>query len=231
MLSAVLRLLTPRALSRWAAPAAILGGVLWVPHGVFEMLPPWGTATVYREELGYELITDSPLFVAYSLPGSLALLLTGLGLLGITALPRLPIGRLGRAGLILAYIAVALAVLSFLSVIMLFTPLFIAGLVFGSFFLGAAALTVAIDARRAGVTSRWTAALVILGLMGLCMLPLRLLVNAMAFVPPAAGAAFIGLFGLGWIGLGYALWVGGGSSPATTPATGRPAAPRSSRAP
>ena len=204
-------MMVPRALRRWAAPAAVLGGLLWVPHGVFEMLPPWGAATVYEEETGYARITDTARFVAYSLPGSLALLLTGLGLLGITARLGLPVGR---AGPILTYVAVVLAVLSVVAVIVLFTPLAIAGLILGSFFLGAAAFTVAIGARRAGVTSRWTVALLILGIMGLFMIPLRSLVNALAFLPPIAAAAFIGLFGLGWVGLGYALWLPGGASAA-----------------
>ena len=63
--------------------AAILGGVLWVPYGVFEMLEPWGPAVIYRDDLGYQLVTAPSLFLAYSLPGSLALLLTSLGLLGL----------------------------------------------------------------------------------------------------------------------------------------------------
>ncbi len=48
------------ALARWAGPAGIVGGLLWVPYGVFEMLEPWGTDTVYRDDVGYSVITDTP---------------------------------------------------------------------------------------------------------------------------------------------------------------------------
>lgn len=33
-------------LIRWGGLAATVGGALWVPYGVFEMLEPWGTDTV-----------------------------------------------------------------------------------------------------------------------------------------------------------------------------------------
>ena len=100
--------MAPTTAGRWAGPAAILGGVLWVPYGVFEMLKPWGTDTVYREDVGYELITDTALYRIHSLPGGLALLLTSLGLLGGFALLRQPSGRMGRVGVVLAHVAVAL---------------------------------------------------------------------------------------------------------------------------
>ncbi len=52
--------------------SSALGGVLWIPYGIFEMLQPWGTDTVYRDDVGYEVITNVPLYRLYSLPGSLA---------------------------------------------------------------------------------------------------------------------------------------------------------------
>ncbi|MBM2812890.1 MAG: hypothetical protein HW416_3649 [Chloroflexi bacterium] len=198
-------MMAPRVLSGWAEPAAILGGALWVPHAVFEMLRPWGAAMVYQEERGYDLITNTALFVAYGLPGSLAQLLTSLGLLGIAARLGLPVRRTGKAGLIVANVAVGLGVLSLLGVIVLVAALFAAGLAFGSVFVGAAAFLLGLDAWRTGVASRWAVALLILGLIGLFMLPLRPLVYAVELVPPAAGAAFIGLFGLAWISVGFAL--------------------------
>ncbi len=41
-----------------ASAGMVVGGVLWIVHGVFEMIQPWGAAAVYRPDLGYELITD-----------------------------------------------------------------------------------------------------------------------------------------------------------------------------
>jgi hypothetical protein len=88
-------------LIRWSGLTALLGGVLWVPYGIFEMLEPWGGDVVYRDDVGYSVITNAPLFVAYSLPGSLAVLLTSLGLLGVLALLGASVGRTGRISLVL----------------------------------------------------------------------------------------------------------------------------------
>lgn len=187
------------ASSRWAGPAAVVGGLLWAPYGVFEMLEPWGAAKVYREDVGYALVTDALLFVTYSLPGAVALLLTSSGLLGILALLRPPAGR------ILAYAALALAALSLAGVVALFDPVFTAARIFGTLALGAAAVLASLGARRAGAGSGWTLALLALGLLGLFLLPLWPLVYAVEWLPEAGGAALIALFGTGWVGLGLAL--------------------------
>ncbi len=126
-------------LIRWGRLAAILGGVLWVPYGVFAMLEPWGAGVVYRDDVGYSVITNTPLFVTYSLPGSLALLLTSLAMLGVLAVLGVSAGRIGRIALVLAYVAVVLAVLSLIGVIVLFDPLFTSGRIFGTLALGTAA--------------------------------------------------------------------------------------------
>lgn len=200
--------MTSTVLARWGGLAAILGGLLWVPYGVFEMIEPWGMDTVYRDEMGYSAIVDRRLFIAYSLPGSLALLLTALGLRGIDARHRLSATRIGGIGRILAYVALALGVLSLAGVGALFDPLFTAGRIFGTLALGAAAALAGIAARRVGAPPGWVAALLLLGLLGLLLLPLWPLVYAVGLLPAGAGAAFIVLFGLGWVALGYALWSG-----------------------
>jgi len=197
-------------LIRWDGLAAMVGGALWVPYGVFEMLEPWGVDTVYSDDVGYSLITNTSLFVTYSLPGSLALLLTSLGLLGVVARLGLRAGRIARIGLILTYVAVALAILSLAGVIVLFDPLFTSGRVFGSLALGIATFLVGVDAPRRRAAQGWTAALMALGLAGIFLFPLWPLVYALMWVPEIAGAAFIALFGLGWLAVGYALWPGRG---------------------
>ena len=197
--------------------AAIVGGLLWVPYGVFEMLEPWGAATVYREDVGYELITDAPLFVVYSLPGGLALLLTSLGLLGGLALLGPRAGRARTGGSILASAALALAALGLAGVVVLFDPAFTAARIFGTLALGAAGVLASLSARRAGAGSGWTLALLALGLLGLFLLPLWPLVYAVELVPEAGGAALIALFGTGWVALGHALWSSRGASQAMAP--------------
>ncbi len=157
---------------RWSGTAAMLGGVLWVPYGIFEMLEPWGTDTVYRDDVGYGVITNTSLFVAYSLPGGLALLLTSLGLLGALAVLRQPAGRLGRVARIVTYLAVALALLSLGGAIALFDPVFTAGRIFGTLALGVAAFLAGVAARRRGAAPGWEIALLLLGLVGMFLLPL-----------------------------------------------------------
>ncbi len=192
--------------TRWVGVAAALGGMLWMAYGIFEMLQPWGTDTVYRDDVGYELITDTPLYLLYSLPGSLALLLTALGLLGAFALLRLPAGRFGKAGRILTYVAVVLAIISLAGVVALFDPVFTAARIFGTLALGIAAFLVGADAQRSGRASGWVITLLLLGLIGVFLLPLWPLVYAVQWLSEGAGAAVIALFGLGWLATGYRLW-------------------------
>ncbi len=190
----------------WSGIVAMLGGVLWLPYGVLEMLEPWGTATApYRENVGYEVVTDGPRYIAYSLPGSLALLLTSLGLLGARALLRLPTSRLGKIGRILTYIAVVLAIISLGGVSALFDPVFTAGRIFGTLALGAAAFLAGVEVGRAGGKSGWAYALVVLGLIGMFLFPLWPLVYAMQWLSEGEGAAVIAVFGLAWVAFGWFL--------------------------
>ena len=191
---------------RWGAAAAVLGGVLWVPYGIFEMLQPWGTDTVYSEDRGYELVTDTVLYELYSLPGGLALLFTSLGLLGLMTMLRLPAGRTGRIAVILAYAAEVLAVLSLAGAIVQFDPVFTASRIFGTLALGGATVLAGLDARKRGVAPGWMLALLALGLIGLFLLPLWPLVYAVQWLTEVAGAAIIALFGVGWLAAGYRLW-------------------------
>lgn len=188
---------------RWSALAAMVGGALWVPYGIFEMLEPWGADVAYRDDVGYSVITDASLFVAYGMPGGLAVLLTSLGLLGGFALLGASAGLIDRIGTILTYIAVALAVLSLAGVIALFDPMFTVGRVFGTLALGTATFLAGVGALRSRTAPGWTVALLYLGIAGIFLFPLWPLVYALQWVPQAAGAAFMALFGLSWTVLGY----------------------------
>ncbi len=194
------------SLIRWSGPAAMLGGAFWAPYGIFTMLNPWGTDVVYRDDVGYSVITNTPLFVAYSLSGSLAVLLTSLGMIGVLARLGVSGGPIGRTALILTYVALALSILSLTGVIVLFDPLFTTGRIFGSLALGTATFLVGVETRRGHTASGWTVALLTLGLAGIFLLPLWPLVYALQWVPEGAGAVFIALFGLGWLAVGFALW-------------------------
>ena len=193
-----------------------LGGVLWVPYGVFEMLQPWGADTVYRDDRGHDVVIDAWLYWVYSLPGSLALLLTALGLLGVVTTRGPRTSRAARSGLVLACAALGLAVVSIAGLVFRFDPLFTAPRIFGTLALGAGTLLAGVDAGRAGAAPGWAVALVALGLVGLFLLPLWPLVFAFEVVPESGGAGIIALFGLGWVLVGR-LWsrpgTPGGPSP------------------
>ncbi|MDQ3656292.1 MAG: hypothetical protein M3457_14600 [Chloroflexota bacterium] len=188
---------------RRAGAAAMLGGLLWIPYGVFEMLKPWGVDTVYRDDRGYELVTDSLLYWVYNLPGSLALFLSTLGLLGAFTMPGLSSGRTGGLSRILVYTALTLAVLSVVGVVTQFDPLFTAPRIFGTLALGTATFLAGVNAHRAGAAPVWTISLLALGLLGLFLLPLWPLVHAIEVMPESGGAGIIALFGLGWGLLGH----------------------------
>ncbi|MDP9380879.1 MAG: hypothetical protein M3Q29_12160 [Chloroflexota bacterium] len=196
---------TSSSLIRGSGLGTVLGGLMWVPYGIFEMLQPWGTDTAYRDDVGYELITNNSLYRLYSLPGSLALLLTSLGLLGALTLLRLRTRRLGTVALILIYVAVVLALVSLGGVIALFDPAFTASRIFGTLALGVAAFLAGLAARREGRPSGWVVLLLLLGVVGVFLFPLWPLVYAVQWLPEGGGAAIIALFGLGWIALGWTL--------------------------
>ncbi len=188
----------------WTGLGAAIGGVLWMVYGVFLMLEPWGVAEVYREDLGYQLVTNRPLYWVYSLPGGLALLLTALGLLGIRRWYGLPHNRVGQLGVGLTYLTLVLAVLSLVGGVVLIAPLSFAARAFGSLALGAATLLVGWDLPRTKQGAK--TGLVLLGSLGLLLLPLLPLVFMVAVITAGMATAIMAVFGLGWVVLGYRLW-------------------------
>jgi hypothetical protein len=183
-----------------------MGGALWMVHGVFLMLEPWGAADVYRDELGYQLVTNALLFWLYELPGSIAIFLTALGLVGITARYGLPASRTGKISIILTYITFVLAGLSLVGLVTLIAPLSFAGKAFGSLILGAATFLMGFDMQRVNQAFPWKTGLLILGFMGLLLLPLLPLVFAVELISAGLAAGVIAGFGLGWVLLGYVFW-------------------------
>jgi len=191
--------------TRRVATVILVGGLLWILYGPFTMLNPWGADVAYREAQGYSVIIDARLFLAYSLPGALALLLTAAGLLGV-------IVRLGRLGgaleLItrgLTYVALGLGLVSLVGVVVLFDPVFTAGRIFGTLSLGAAAVLASVMAWRGGVSIIWVWGLSLVGAAGLFLLPLWPLVYALGWLSNEAGAVVIALFGIGWMWAGWRL--------------------------
>lgn len=178
-----------------AAPGMVLAGILWIVFGVFRMLKPWGAAEVWLPDLGYELITDRALYLLYGAPGTAALILSGFGLVTL-ALGR--VGRLVGIGRVLAFATLGAGVLSGVGLAIGSPPLVVAPIALGTPILGAAACLVAASARGAD-----RGLLLLTGALGLFLLALWPLVFALQVIPLAVAAAIIGLFGLGWVALGW----------------------------
>lgn len=178
-----------------AAAGMVVGGILWIVFGVFVMIKPWGAAEIYRPDLGYELITNRALYLLYGVPGTAALILSGFGLL---ALAPGQAGRLVGLGRVLAYATLGAGGLSGLGLAIGSAPLFFGPVALGAPILGAAACFVATGARSAN-----RGLLLLTGGLGLFFLALWPLVVALQVIPPAAGAMAIGLFGFGWVILGW----------------------------
>ena len=196
------RLVVP---SRMASLAAVTGGLLWVGYGLLAMLRPLGIDVVYREELGYSVVVAVPVFVAYNLPGSIALVLTSIGLLGITPNAVRRDQPMERATRWLAYVAVALGVISLASVVLLVDPVFTTARIFGTLALGAATVTAAVAARQSGADTAWVALLGVLGILGLLLFPLWPLVYMLTWFTETIGALVFAVFGIGWLVVGWRL--------------------------
>ena len=178
---------------RIVVPATV-GGALWVPYGILELLQPWGADVRYDATRGYDAVVDRGLHVAYGLPGSLALVLSAVGLLVL--LTRL--STRSRTARVAAGAAAALGVVSAAGIAVGLDPAFTGGRIFGTLLLGVGAVAAAAACR----VRRWRLALAIVGLLGLFLMPLWPLVFAVEWLTPAAGAAVIAVHGLAWMTLG-----------------------------
>lgn len=208
------------------AAAATAGGVLWMVYGPLTMLRPWGVDVVFNAAQGYSVVVDRRSFVAYNLPGSLALALTALGLLGVTAHLRQRRTGMEQTARWLAYVAVGLGVISLVGVALVFDPVFTAGRIFGTLALGVATVAASVAAHQWSVDSGWVALLGLVGLIGTFLLPLWPLVYMLNWVTEGAAALVIALFGIGWLVVGLRLWreadrANASDVPAADPEVGR----------
>jgi hypothetical protein len=194
------------AATRRAATAVLLGGPLWIVYGPLTMLRPWGADVAYSDAKGYSVIVDVSLFLVYSLPGALALVLTAVGFLGIIMRLHRRAGAVETVTRGLTYLAFGLGLISLVGVVILFDPVFTAGRIFGTLSLGGAALLASVAAWRGGAASAGVWALFLMGALGVLLLPLWPLVYALGWISEEIGAMVIALFGICSMWLAWRLW-------------------------
>lgn len=187
---------------RWLSPAAIVAGVLWAAHGVFELGRPWGEVSRFDPGVGYGVITDAALFRIYGLPGPPALLLTGAVVFVLASY--VTAGRLARAARWLAVASSVLGAAALVGVAIPFEPPFEAGMVFGRVLVSAAALTLGGAAWRRSEALPGPS-LAAAGALGLLVLAARVGVNALESLPRAAAIAVVVAFGAAWVVSGWQL--------------------------
>ncbi|WP_426226178.1 hypothetical protein [Pseudarthrobacter sp. DSP2-3-2b1] len=209
------RLPGTRTTAAWAMVAA---GTLWIAHGYFLFMMPYGPDALWREDLGYMTILSPGLFLLYGLPGVLAVLLTAWGLR--SCLPALvPAGALNRAARILGLAALVFGVIAALGLIIQFTPLTIGGISFGlpalglALFLAGLALGRASEGFGAG-PGFLRAVLIVTGCLGMATLLVRPMIYALGLLPPVSGTAVLALIGVAWVSLGISMRQATASSPA-----------------
>ncbi len=179
-------------LSRWGGPSTFLGGAVLVAKGAGIVFFDVDLAVV-----------------------PIATLLFAAGLLGIPTRLERRTGRLGAIGLILAYVAVAAALVNLVAlafripapddpnaplVLRVTYPAAFFGILLGLVFLGLATL------RSRHIPTRWRAAPLAIGLLWFPLMGVGELIY-----PDGLGMI---LSGLAWMILGYVLWSGQGESAA-----------------
>jgi hypothetical protein len=173
--------------------AAVAGGVLWAPFGVLELLEPLGPDTQHDAARGYDIVTDTSAFVAYNVPGSLALLLCGVGLLGLLRW----LGVVSLPARVAATSATACGAFSAAGIAVHSDPVVTGGRTLGTLMLVAGALLAA-----GGASGRWRSGLLCLGVLGLLVLAVWPLVYAVELLPAVGGAAVLAVYGAGWAAAG-----------------------------
>lgn len=205
LMAGLLTLAATVADQRAAVPSgsAVTGGLFWMFYGVLELLEPWGPDTRYDRRLGYDVVVDPILHVAYSGPGALALVLSGVAIAAAARRLAVSSHTAPRAGVV----AAVLGVVSGAGVIVSIDPVFTGPRVLGTLVLAGGVLALAIAA-----PPRYRMPLAALAAVAFALLPLWPLVYAVGSVSAGAAAGLVALHGAGWVAVGLCLGVPASSS-------------------
>lgn len=188
----------------------VAGGILWIVHGYFRFLTPQGPDAVWRDDLQYSPIISTDLFLLYNVPGVLALLLTAWAALSYMPTLRTAHTGLKRAAQILALLGFIFGLIATAGQVVLFVPPTTGGISMGVPVLGLALFLAGLAVVRDGKFTHGHpelsgSVLILLGVIGMCTLPLQPLMYALALLPLAFGTATFALFGAGWVILCFSL--------------------------
>jgi hypothetical protein len=202
----------------------VAGGILWMVHGYFRFIMPYGPDAEWRKDLGYSPVLSTELFLLYNVPGVLALLLTAAAAFSyLRSLPR-PRRGLQRAARILAMLAILFGLIAAVGASIRSVSPTTGGISLGVPALGLALVLAGLALRSDGVDGRGQTRLlapllVLTGLVGMFTLPVQPLIYALAVVPFAVGTAVFVVFGVGWAALAFTLGSGrSASAPGGSPA-------------
>lgn len=186
------------------------GGVLWIVHGYLRIITPYGPDVVWREDLGYSPIISTELFVLYNLPGALALMLAAWAAFSFLSALRRGRSALKIAAQILVLLAFLLGLVAVAGQLILFSPPTYAGIAFGMPALGVALILTGLMFAREGAGIQehprlLGPGLMLLGTVGLFILPLWPMMYALNWLPLWFGALIYAACGAGWVIFGVSL--------------------------
>jgi hypothetical protein len=169
-----------------AAPAALLGGLVWIAYAIVGFVRPLGLpATAWA--------------------GATALALLALALLGVAA--RLDVSGQGSArfGVAMAVMSLPAAAAAALGGLLQHAPLAANALVAGEVLLALGVMLVAIEAAGQPESAPTGAALFVIGAVGMLGLFAQALAAAAAWMLPIYTALVMAVYGLAWVRLGARL--------------------------
>lgn len=186
---------------KWAAAAAIVGGLAWIAYSMAAMLEPWGDYAAYVDAGGAATVTNAPGFRLAALLGGAALLLLGGAAAGAARRLGLPARLPGHFGLALALVGAAAGLAMWAGALLLLPDLVGAAMNIGAIMVAVAAMLLAID----GAGQTLAMPLFIVGALGLAAVLAAALVSLVAWMLPVYAALVMAVYGFAWVRFGSML--------------------------
>lgn len=181
--------------ARWSGLAAIVGGVFWIVYSTFEMLRPFGVPSTFDPSLGYDRIIDGTIYRLYFGFGNFSVVMLSLSVLGLSRLGRT--GGLLRGGRVVCVVSLLMGLVGMAGVVLLAPILAGIGALLGSIVLCVGTVLTVLGIWRHS-DARPTNATMALAVVGLLIVPLRTLVNALQLLPAGVAVTIMIIWGACW---------------------------------